>query len=275
MRFILLATVAVLALAGCQFAEKRGHHPTEAQLAAAAHREFRTKEGWGNDTYRNEELIAKATAKNSRVEISINEQRGLLLVNDMIAMDFPVATGRPSYPTPPGNFKVLEKKDKYASNLYGKLFNAEGKLIDSDADTRTMIMPEGGRFVGSDMPYWMRIHGSGVGMHIGIVPGGRPASHGCIRLRRQTATTLYKIVGMGTPVTVTYGMPALGTGDAKPTPQVAPRPVKIVPRVRPPVTETPESRSAESTVTPSTDPVEKTDTSAEKPAAITAEPTAD
>jgi len=226
-----------IALTGCQFAGKREEIKTPASVAAeavknarAAHSAFREQEGWRKDTYRNEELIKQATAKNSRIEISINEQRGLLLVNDKIAMDFPVATGRPTYPTPTGDFKVLEKKPKHSSNLYGKLFNAEGKLIDSDADTRTMTIPDGGRFEGSDMPFWMRLTGSGVGMHIGIVPGGRPASHGCIRLRRQTATTLYSIVGIGTPATVTYGMPALGTGDAGPTSQVAPRPVKIVPR---------------------------------------------
>jgi len=265
-----LAIVMTIALAGCQFAGKREETKTPASVAAEAaksareaHREFREREGWRKDTYRNEELIKQATAKNSRVEISINEQRGLLLVNDKIAMDFPVATGRPSYPTPVGDFTVLEKKPKHASNLYGKLYNAEGKVIDSDADTRTMVVPEGGRFAGSDMPYWMRLHGSGVGMHIGIVPGGRPASHGCIRLRRQTATTLYNIVGIGTPATVTYGMPALGTGDAKPTPQVAPRPVKIVPRPRPQVpaeqpAETPETKTEAPAQTQPAEPTTET-----------------
>jgi len=256
-----------IALAGCQFAGKREETKTPTTVAAEAvksakeaHREFRAQEGWRKDTYRNEELIKQATSKNSRIEISINEQRGLLLVNDKVAMDFPVATGKPTHPTPVGDFKVIEKKEKHVSNLFGKLYNAEGKLVDSYADTRTMIVPEGGRFTGSDMPYWMRLTGSGVGMHIGQVPIGRPASHGCIRLRRQTATTLYRILSIGSPVTISYGMPALGTGDAKPTPQVAPRPIKIVPRpkhqepvVQP--TEIPEIKT-EASETPQTQPAE-------------------
>ena len=242
MRFTVLAALAGLAsiaLTGCQTPDqKQSASASRAKKAAQlAHKTFRAQPDWNKDTYRNEALIAKATAKNARVEISINQQRGILLVDNQIAMDFPVATGRPTYPTPTGNFSIREKKPTHASNLYGKLYNAEGKLIDSDADTRTMIIPEGGRFEGSTMPHWMRLNDSGVGMHIGHVPGGRPASHGCIRLRSQTAQTLYNLLPVSTPVTVSYGMPALGDGDAKPTPQVAPRPVKIVPIARPAQTE--------------------------------------
>jgi len=230
---LLLASLASIALVGCQ-SSRAVNARNPAQIA---HQAFRAQPDWNKDTYRNESLIANAAAKTARVEIAINPQRGILLLDNQIAMDFPVATGRPSYPTPTGDFAIREKKPAHASNLYGKLYNAEGKLIDSDADTRTMIIPEGGRFEGSSMPNWMRITDSGVGMHIGHVPGGRPASHGCIRLRRQTAQTLYHLLPIGTPVTVSYGMPALGEGDAKPTPQVAPRPVKIKPIARPVPTE--------------------------------------
>jgi len=243
---LLPASLASIALVGCQ-SPRAVDSKKPAQLA---HQAFRTQPDWSKDTYRNEALIANAAAKNARVEIAINPQRGLLLIDNQIAMDFPVATGRPTYPTPTGHFTIREKKADHVSNLYGKLYDAEGKLIDSDADTRTMIVPEGGRFEGSSMPNWMRITDSGVGMHIGHVPGGRPASHGCIRIRRQTAQTLYKILPVGTPVTVSYGMPALGEGDAKPTPQVAPRPIKIKPITRP----SPAAPDISDTPKPSTNP---------------------
>jgi lipoprotein-anchoring transpeptidase ErfK/SrfK len=217
---LLFAVIAAAALAGCQ---------SPGLLADAksrkAHAAFRAQPKWRDDTYFNPEILARATAKNARVEISINEQRGLLLADGQIAMDFPVATGRPTYPTPPGQFSVREKKPEHASNLYGKLYDAEGKLVDADADTRTMVMPEGGRFEGSAMPLWMRVSDDGMGMHVGIVPGGRPASHGCIRLRQKAASTLYELLPVGAAVTVSYGMPALGTGEAGPTPQVAPHPI--------------------------------------------------
>jgi hypothetical protein len=59
------------------------------------------------------------------------------------------------------------------------------------------------------MPYWMRITSWGVGMHAGDIPEpGLPASHGCIRLPRDFAGTLYGVVNIGTRVTIT------GTGQA-------------------------------------------------------------
>jgi lipoprotein-anchoring transpeptidase ErfK/SrfK len=54
------------------------------------------------------------------------------------------------------------------------------------------------------MPYWMRLTGSGVGMHAGPIPNpGQPASHGCIRMPLAMAETLFQHVNVGTPVTIT------------------------------------------------------------------------
>jgi hypothetical protein len=51
---------------------------------------------------------------------------------------------------------------------------------------------------------------TGVGMHVGHVPGHRPASHGCIRLKRETATELFALLDVGTLVKVDSFAPALG-----------------------------------------------------------------
>ena len=72
-------------------------------------------------------------------------------------------------------------------------------LVIPDADVRSDIVPEGGHFEGATMPYWMRLTDSGVGLHVGYVPG-RPASHGCIRLKRDSATEIFELVKVGTPV---------------------------------------------------------------------------
>ena len=101
----------------------------------------------------------------------LSEQRGILLVRTAIAMDFPVATGRKSHPTPAGDFTIRAKEKNYASNLYGKIYDAQNVLVVSDADVRSDMVPEGGRFEGATMPYWMRLTDSGVGMHVGYVPG--------------------------------------------------------------------------------------------------------
>lgn len=48
------------------------------------------------------------------------------------------------------------------------------------------------------MKWFMRLTDSGVGMHVGILPG-YPASHGCIRLPADIAPLIYQKVGIGTP----------------------------------------------------------------------------
>ena len=56
------------------------------------------------------------------------------------------------------------------------------------------------------MPYWQRITGYGIGMHVGNIPTpGQPASHGCIRMPKEFAPLLYEVTKVGTPVTIEYG----------------------------------------------------------------------
>lgn len=207
-----LLLAAALASSGCTALEEyqaRLINSGQAAQIKAQHTAFRSQAGWRKLTYRQADLLAKANAQNTAVEISLREQRGLLLVDGAIAMDFPVATGKSSHPTPKGSYKILDKKQDYASNLYGRIISATGETVVSDADTREDVVPEGGRFAGAKMPYWMRITPTGVGMHVGYVPG-RPASHGCIRLKKDVAVELFKILAVGSPVTVDSFCAALG-----------------------------------------------------------------
>ena len=178
------------------------------KLALAEHAVFRSAAGWKKRTYRNKELLSQANSENVSMEISLGEQRGLLLVRTAIAMDFPVATGKKSHPTPAGEFTIRAKEKNYSSNLYGKIYDAQNVVVVSDADARTDPVPEGGRFEGATMPYWMRLTDTGVGLHVGYVPG-RPASHGCIRLKRDSATEIFELVKVGTPVVIAESAPSL------------------------------------------------------------------
>ena len=178
------------------------------KLALAEHAVFRSAAGWKKRTYRNKELLSQANSENVSMEISLGEQRGLLLVRTAIAMDFPVATGKKSHPTPAGEFTIRAKEKNYSSNLYGKIYDALDIVVVSDADARTDQVPEGGRFEGAIMPYWMRLTDTGVGLHVGYVPG-RPASHGCIRLKRDSATEIFELVKVGTPVVIAESAPGL------------------------------------------------------------------
>lgn len=118
------------------------------------------------------------------------------------------ASGIPSFPTPTGEFKVLEKIKDKVSNLYGKGFDKNGKVVNSDFKQGRDLLPEGGHFEAAKMTYFMRLTGDGVGMHIGPIPKpGRRASHGCIRLPSKMAPILFEHTAVGTPVTITGNGP--------------------------------------------------------------------
>lgn len=153
------------------------------------------------EIYKDQELLARADKK-SHVVICLEQQRGRLYVDGKVAADWPVSTGIPGRSTPTGKYSIVEKRESYSSNRYGKFYNAKGQCVNSDADVFSGSAPEGGRFVGSPMPYWMRLTWDGIGMHIGRVVAGKRLSHGCIRTPRAMAEQLYHIVGIGTKVTV-------------------------------------------------------------------------
>ena len=225
---ILLVALVPLLLGGCsifkEMEQKRVAREEALQLQAlraaakADHDAFRAGKNWRSKTYRNATFMALATPATTRIHISIKEQRGYLIVSEAIAMEFPVATGKSSHPTPTGDFTILGKTKDYHSNLYGKIVDPTGAVIVSDADTRRDAVPEGGRFQGAPMLYWMRLTNTGVGLHVGYVPG-RPASHGCIRLPAKVAPVIFGKVKVGTPVVVSQVAPTLPAGTVAPQPR--------------------------------------------------------
>lgn len=84
-----------------------------------------------------------------------------------------VSTGSEGRETPPGHFEILQKKVMHRSNLY------------DDAP----------------MPFMQRLTWDGIALHAGHLPG-YPASHGCIRLPRKLAESLYAVTDLGTRVIV-------------------------------------------------------------------------
>jgi L,D-transpeptidase catalytic domain len=144
--------------------------------------------------------------------INVDAQRAMLYNgNEVVGWTY-VASGIQSFPTPTGSFKILEKIKDKVSNLYGKGYDAKGKLVNSDFKQGRDLLPEGGRFEPAKMTYFMRLTGDGVGMHIGPIPRpGRRASHGCIRLPSKMAPILFEHTAIGTPVTITGSGPEYAT----------------------------------------------------------------
>ncbi len=114
-----------------------------------------------------------------------------------------VATGLPGHETPTGKFKIMEKTADKVSNLYGRLVDFEGNIIQGDFNLSKETLPEGAQFRPARMPLYMRLHSDGTGMHVGPIPRpGKRASHGCIRMPRAMAENFFANVGIGTPVTI-------------------------------------------------------------------------
>lgn len=137
------------------------------------------------------------------IKIDLSDQIALFYKSGELVGRTRVATGIRGRATPTGNYHILEKKVKKSSNLWGKIYDAEGNLTIRDADTRKDKVPEGGRYVGAPMPYWMRFTNTGIGMHAGPIPRpGRPASHGCVRTNRKMVPLFHNHAPLGTPVKI-------------------------------------------------------------------------
>ena len=136
------------------------------------------------------------------LKIDLSEQKAELTRGGEAAGWTFVASGINGHRTPTGSFRITEKvRDKYSSS-WGQVVNSAGETVDSDAKSGRDPVPQGGRFVGAPMPFWMRINGP-IGMHAGPIPyPGSPASHGCIRLPREMAEILFGVTVIGTPVRV-------------------------------------------------------------------------
>jgi hypothetical protein len=133
------------------------------------------------------------------VEIDLEQQTAYLLRGRQIALVSEISSGRYGHLTETGLFKVLEKERDHHSSIYGKIIDANGYTLVTDADV-DMNVPRGGRFVPAPMHYFMRFHGAD-GMHAGYLPG-YPASHGCVRMPEQYAIAFFNAVEVGTPVNV-------------------------------------------------------------------------
>lgn len=159
----------------------------------------------GHDVYVNEMVLPTLNPSNAQIVISLAEQRARVYRRDgaaqTLVIDTRISSGKPGYATSTGSYRISEKLVEKQSTLYGTWVNSAGETVNSSGDSRRRP-PGASRFVGADMPYWMRING-GIGLHIGYVPD-YPASHGCIRVPEAIQPLIYSKVGLGTQVTVSH-----------------------------------------------------------------------
>jgi hypothetical protein len=105
--------------------------------------------------------------------VSLDEQRVYVYRNGVAIGLSTISSGDRKHETPPGIYTILEKDRDHHSNLY------------DDAP----------------MPFMERLTWSGVALHGGALPG-YPASHGCVRLPKAFAESLFAITQRGDTVVI-------------------------------------------------------------------------
>ena len=135
-----------------------------------------------------------------RVKVSLKRQRVYVMEGDKMLLAMPVSVGKPSSPTPRGNFRILSKKADYRANTHGHM--TDGNVIKPDY---LRNKPAGWLFRGTPMPYWCEFK-TAYGFHTGWVKH-HPCTHGCIRMHENLAPKFFRLVKVGTPVSIATTQP--------------------------------------------------------------------
>ncbi|MGA2182156.1 MAG: L,D-transpeptidase [Bryobacteraceae bacterium] len=117
-----------------------------------------------------------------RIVISIPDHKLVLLESERVIRVYDVATGKPSTPSPAGEFHIVNRVQH--PTWYGP-----GGVVRPGPSN-----PLGTR--------WMGLSAHGYGIHGTNVPQsiGKSASHGCIRMRTRDVEELFELVPVGATV---------------------------------------------------------------------------
>ncbi|MES2660630.1 MAG: L,D-transpeptidase [Verrucomicrobiota bacterium] len=137
---------------------------------------------------------------NVRVKVSISKQRTYVMEGSEILMAMPVSVGTPSSPTPSGSFRIFNKEHKHRANTHGYAYSGSNVK-----QTYLAKKPAGWSFKGTPMPYWCEFKPA-YGFHTGWIKH-TPCTHGCIRMHENLAPKFFRLVSVGTPVSIAYSQP--------------------------------------------------------------------
>jgi len=140
------------------------------------------------------------TGGTPRIKLDISEQKAYFLRGDHLVGQSLISTGADGHPTPIGKFKIFFKNPDHKSSVYGWIYDADGNVINKNADIREDKVPPGGKFDNSKMTWYNQFYPA-IGMHAGYLPG-YPASHGCVRMPEWMAKHFFDAAPLGTPVEV-------------------------------------------------------------------------
>jgi lipoprotein-anchoring transpeptidase ErfK/SrfK len=144
-------------------------------------------------------LTGVAMAQKTRVIINLSEQRVYLVERGKVILIAPIASGKPGWSTPTGNFAIISKDIDHRSRNFGSVVDGFGRIVILNATPATHV-PAGFYYRPAPMPYYMEFSPA-IGMHSGYLPG-YPASHGCVRIPGNIAGQFFQRVHVGTAVRV-------------------------------------------------------------------------
>jgi L,D-transpeptidase ErfK/SrfK len=132
--------------------------------------------------------------------INIPQRMLFFFSSGVLTAAYPVALGRPTWPTPQGDFKVVETR---ADPIWTVPKSIQREMAQQGKEVKTKVAP------GPDNPlggYWIGLSMPALGIHGTTAPRSiyRFRSHGCIRLHPADAAKLFPMVTVGTPVRIIY-----------------------------------------------------------------------
>ncbi|MEI6607781.1 MAG: L,D-transpeptidase [Verrucomicrobiota bacterium] len=139
---------------------------------------------------------------NVRVKVSLSKQRVYVMEGSTMLLAMPVSVGVPGTitATPTGSFTLFNKEAKHRAATHGYAYN--GNQV---TQTYLAKKPAGWAFKGTPMPYWCEFKPN-YGFHTGWVKH-QPCTHGCIRMHENLAPKFFRLVKVGTPVTIASSQP--------------------------------------------------------------------
>jgi len=122
-----------------------------------------------------------------QIMINIPEYKLYVYQDGVLLGKYPVAVGKPSEPSPIGDFYIVNK-------VINPVWYPQG---------RKPVPPGPANPLGK---YWLGLNIKGYGIHGNNSPGsiGNPVSKGCFRMRNEDIEMLFRIIPKGTPVKVKY-----------------------------------------------------------------------
>lgn len=146
--------------------------------------------------------FAELKPSQSHLRIDLTTQKARLLNrDDEVVIETDVSTGKPGHETPEGRFRIMEKIEEKRSNRYGRYRDLKtGADLGASADH--LEPPKGAIYEGYQMPFWMRLTTTGIGIHVGYVVPQAALSYGCIRVPKDVQPLIFEKCRPGTKVEI-------------------------------------------------------------------------